>query len=122
MFERHNNNHAQSHGSDGRYIIPTDEMLNLELFLRARENGRIRWKAKDGTLIDIRDLELSHIANILLNNDKRERTRIIAETLTVADVPKRHKDNGETNYGRGGFYKDERTDNTNTERDLPFPN
>lgn len=52
--------------------IASKKDLELELFLRKRQEGILVWKAQDGKEIPIKDLKDGHLVNILNMLDRKE--------------------------------------------------
>lgn len=48
----------------GKYTL-TEEDLRLEMWLRARGQRKLIWKAKDGKEIPLKDMSDSHLQNAL---------------------------------------------------------
>lgn len=82
-----NTNNTKNNKPNERIVYATENMLLLELFLRARESGRIKWKTKTGEWVDIRHLTNSHIAGILTYLGKKKKSRNSAIMLSLADLP-----------------------------------
>ena len=82
-----NTNDTKNNKPNERIVNATENMLLLELFLRARESGRIKWKTKTGEWVDIRHLTNSHIAGILTYLGKKKKSRNSAIMLSLADLP-----------------------------------
>jgi hypothetical protein len=74
-----------------RNVLADDDMLRMELFLRAREEGRIVWNTKDGRQIDIREMTTSHIANALNMLRRKAGTKRYAEVCTLGGVERKEE-------------------------------
>lgn len=69
-----------------RNVLADEDMLRMELFLRAREEGRIVWLAKDGRVIDIRDMSTNYVANALNMLRRKAGTKRYAEVCTLGGI------------------------------------
>ena len=49
------------------------EDIKQELWLRMRDSGELRWETKDGSIIPIKDLSISHLKNICKCYEEKEK-------------------------------------------------
>ena len=49
------------------------EDIRLELWFRMRNLGILRWETKDGNIIPIKDMSISHLKNICKCHEEREK-------------------------------------------------